>query len=206
MTAVIDGTTGITADGSLKLDSSGGGTFTITPPSSATDRTLTLPDEAGTVLTSASDITQNAGTAFFAHRSSTDGDQTISNATWTKVLVPTEDFDADSSFASSKFTAKVAGYYRVSGCFRVQDTSTGVVDRVIGAFYKNGTGNTNFGQLDFSSGNGNKFTINGTRLYYLNVDDYVELYAYAICSNAPKLHGSDTEQTYFTGELVRAGA
>jgi len=35
---------------------SGSGTFTIAAPNSDTDRTLTLPDEAGTVLTSASDI------------------------------------------------------------------------------------------------------------------------------------------------------
>ena len=37
----------------IELFSSGGGTFTVTPASSATDRTLTLPDEAGTVLTTA---------------------------------------------------------------------------------------------------------------------------------------------------------
>jgi hypothetical protein len=44
------------SSGGLKVKSSGGGTFSINPPSSASDRTLTLPDEAGTVLTSASDI------------------------------------------------------------------------------------------------------------------------------------------------------
>jgi hypothetical protein len=41
------------SSGGLKVKSSGGGTFSINPPSSASDRTLTLPDEAGTVLTSA---------------------------------------------------------------------------------------------------------------------------------------------------------
>jgi hypothetical protein len=39
----------------LQGDASGTGTFTIASPNSNTDRTLTLPDEAGTVLTSASD-------------------------------------------------------------------------------------------------------------------------------------------------------
>ena len=41
-----------------KIDTTGGGTgvFTIATPNSNTDRTLTLPDEAGTVLTSASDL------------------------------------------------------------------------------------------------------------------------------------------------------
>ena len=40
----------------IQGNASGTGTFTIAAPNSNTDRTLTLPDEAGTVLTSASDI------------------------------------------------------------------------------------------------------------------------------------------------------
>ena len=46
-------------------DASGTGTFTISAPNGNTDRTLVLPDEAGTVLTSASSIssTQVSGLA-----------------------------------------------------------------------------------------------------------------------------------------------
>jgi len=40
----------------LTGNASGTGTLTIAAPSTNTDRTLTLPDEAGTVLTSASDV------------------------------------------------------------------------------------------------------------------------------------------------------
>jgi uncharacterized protein (AIM24 family) len=40
----------------LTPDASGTGTFTIAAPNSNTNRTLTLPDEAGTVLTSASNL------------------------------------------------------------------------------------------------------------------------------------------------------
>jgi hypothetical protein len=40
----------------IEGNASGTGTFTIAAPNSSTDRTLTLPDEAGTVLTSASDL------------------------------------------------------------------------------------------------------------------------------------------------------
>ena len=40
----------------IKGNASGTGTFTIEAPNSNTDRTLVLPDEAGTVLTSASSI------------------------------------------------------------------------------------------------------------------------------------------------------
>ena len=40
----------------LTGNASGTGTLTIAAPNTNTDRTLTLPDEAGTVLTSASDV------------------------------------------------------------------------------------------------------------------------------------------------------
>jgi len=45
----------------LKGNASGTGTFTLEAPNSNTDRTLTLPDEAGTVLTSASDLSGVTG-------------------------------------------------------------------------------------------------------------------------------------------------
>jgi len=44
----------VSTSGDLKVDVSSGGTYTITGTNTATDRTLTLPDETGTVLTSAS--------------------------------------------------------------------------------------------------------------------------------------------------------
>jgi len=44
-------------------NASGTGTFTIQSPATNTDRTLTLPDEAGTVLTSVSDIESQVKTA-----------------------------------------------------------------------------------------------------------------------------------------------
>ena len=40
----------------IKGNASGTGTFTLEAPNSNTDRTLTLPDEAGTVLTSGTDV------------------------------------------------------------------------------------------------------------------------------------------------------
>jgi hypothetical protein len=40
----------------IEGNASGTGTFTIAAPNSNTDRTFNLPDEAGTVLTSASDV------------------------------------------------------------------------------------------------------------------------------------------------------
>ena len=47
----------------LTGNNSGTGTFTIAAPNSNTDRTFDLPDEAGTVLTNASDIESQVKTA-----------------------------------------------------------------------------------------------------------------------------------------------
>ena len=47
----------------IQGNASGTGTFTLAAPNSSTDRTLTLPDEAGTVLTGASDIEAQVKTA-----------------------------------------------------------------------------------------------------------------------------------------------
>ena len=56
MTIALNGITGITTPSDVTITSSGGGNFVIQPPNSATDRTLTLPDSAGTV-----DTLQRAG-------------------------------------------------------------------------------------------------------------------------------------------------
>jgi len=56
----------------IEGNASGTGTFTIAAPNSSTDRTLTLPDEAGTVLTSASDIVASALTGDIAAARITD--------------------------------------------------------------------------------------------------------------------------------------
>jgi len=48
---------------SLQPNASGTGTFTLEAPNSNTNRTLTLPDEAGNVLTDVSDIESQVKTA-----------------------------------------------------------------------------------------------------------------------------------------------
>jgi len=48
---------------SLQPNASGTGTFTLAAPDSNTNRTLTLPDEAGNVLTDVSDIESQVKTA-----------------------------------------------------------------------------------------------------------------------------------------------
>ena len=183
----------------LQGDASGTGTFTIASPNSNTDRTLTLPDEAGTVLTSASDITPNSGPAFSVYLSA---DQSISATTFTKVLLDTEVFDADNSFdlANSRFLPSVAGYYCFNGFISASNGAN--VSRQITSFYKNGSEYTRSADTTQSSSS-YATRAGGSVLIYLNGStDYVELYGWQSGSSTAFL-GEDNRKTVLQGYLVR---
>ena len=173
-------------------DASGTGTFTISAPNGNTDRTLVLPDEAGTVLTTATAGVPVNGPAFSAYQSSA---QTLSSATYTKIQLQTEEFDTASCFDSTtnyRFTPSVAGYYLFTGSIAV---SSFVTQMQIGFFkngslFKQGFNSTGAGQASISS------------LIYLNGStDYVELYAWLYGGQALLGGGS---YTFFQAFLARS--
>jgi len=180
---------------------SGTGTFTIESPATNTDRTLTLPDEAGTVLTSVSNVKQNSGAAFSYYLLS---NQTVTSAVWTKIAFDTKIFDAEDDFDTStyRFTPSIAGYYNFNLTIRqAGDTIT----RTNGAIYKNG----NIHLQLFDTGGGYNSTtdgnFSGSGLVYLNgTTDYVEFYGRHTSSGTIFFNGSDTQDTAMQGFLVRA--
>lgn len=173
---------------------SGTGTFTLAAPNSNTDRTLTLPDEAGTVLTSASDITQKGVPAFSAYKNST---QSLTSSTWTKVTFQAEVFDTNSNFdtSTSRFQPSVAGYYQINctGFLAVSPTVTYI------QLYKNGSGFNVYSNLEGSSIAQVMLSINHL-MYFNGSTDYIELFAYVNAGTAIVDSGS----TWFQGVLVRA--
>ena len=174
----------------LTPNATGTGVFTISSPATNTNRTLTLPDEAGTVLTSASSITQNAGPAFSAYKNAT---QAITTATFTKVLFQIEEFDTDSCFASSTFTPTVAGYYQAHVGVAA-DTTTTNTQSVI---YKNGI---KYKRLFISATNTQSEL---TCLVYLNGStDYIEAYTFIVGTSPVISLASDL--TFFQASMVRA--
>ena len=106
----------------IQGNASGTGTFTIESPATNTDRTLTLPDEAGTVLTSASNLAgltgiptaSQSGKALFSAKFASP-EVWISVANGGIVPFDAENFDADGVFDTSsgnhKFTAPADGVY-----------------------------------------------------------------------------------------------
>ena len=153
---------------------SGTGIFTIASPNSNSDRTLTLPDATGTILTTATAGVPVNGPAFSAYQSVS---QTISNSTWTKISMPNELFDTASAFDSTtnyRFQPTVAGYYQLNGQFNTTGASTGYIQVGI---YKNGaqysTGST--APINTSVGG---MGITSVLVYLNGSTDYVELYAW----------------------------
>lgn len=162
----------------IQGNASGTGTFTIAAPNSNTDRTLTLPDEAGTVLTSASSIVPSAVSGFSARLSA---NQSIPHNTTVKLQYDSEDFDIASEYDNTtnyRFTPQTAGYYKVNlwQTMQSQNGNSGIYTAL--ELKKNGSTevyivqsmNTVIGQ-EMSSGINHIMYFNGST-------DYIEAYMY----------------------------
>lgn len=176
---------------SIKLESnaSGTGIFTLASPATNTNRTLTLPDNTGTVLTTASGVAVN-GPAFSVYNNT---GQSVSTSTTTKLTFNTEEWDTNNNFASSTFTPTVAGYYTFASNIGFQaSNSYGVL-----VLYKNGSASRYLTYAQSSSG-----SLAGGCMDYANgTTDYFELYINI--ANGQNV-GGNASSGYFQGCLVRA--
>ena len=177
----------------LTPNASGTGTLTIAAPNTSTDRTLTLPDETGTIISSTSN--QVAGPAFSAYQASA---QSVSNNTLTVIIHETEDYDTASSYdiSNGKFQPTIAGYYFL--------TTTVAFNISAGdcwaGFFKNGT--WTYGTNTKNTGG---YTINSlSAVIYLNgSSDYVQSGGYQTSGSSQNTLTS-VHYTHFSGGLLRA--
>lgn len=114
----------VSTSGDLKVDVSSGGTYTVTGTDTATNRTLTLPDETGTVLTSASSIpsSQITGSLGITEADSWRISTTTSAANGAVISTNWEQVDTDGfvvlgtglSQSSGVFTFPSTGYWWIN--------------------------------------------------------------------------------------------
>jgi len=174
----------------------GTGVFTVASPNSNTDRTLTLPDESGTVLTTTTPGVPVNGPAFSAYNSAS---QTISSTIFTKIAIDTEEFDTANAYdaANYRFTPQVAGYYQINGAMNFS-TSTSAT-RTLVTIRKN--------NVEAKRGNdtsATNFSVTVSALIYLNgTTDYVELFAY-IAATTAVVTKDLALGTYFQAFLARS--
>jgi len=153
-----------------------------------------LPDATITQAELATGV-GGTGPAFSAYAS---GATNTPNATFTKIVLASEEFDTANCFDTSlsRFTPNVAGYYQFNGAVY----AAAYVSQLT-SIYKNGS--------EFRRGTQNaaatvsNITIVSTLIYMNGTTDYVELYWYqGSGSTVNTLTGS--QYTYFNGFLARA--
>ena len=127
-------------------------------------------------------------------------DQSIPNATWTKVELTTVDWDGLGEFdniTNYRFTALNAGYYQVNAQLRMLNIANDTQARC--AIYKNGVG---VGIRFVYSYNGNHDPMpTVSDMVYLDVDDYLELYVYHTDGAASDLDGP-SQYTFMSVHLL----
>jgi len=183
----------------IQGDANGTGIFTIASPNSNTDRTLTLPDEAGTVLTTASDVAQKGVPIFEVTLTS---NQAISNATETKVAFNSVITDTHSYWDSSNYRYKpqITGWYQFNVALKY---GSNITDQTITYIYKNGSMYRRGGQQGVWSND--PTTAFGCLVYLNGTTDYVEIYGYkSSSSGSMQFNGGSNFLTWMNGFLVRA--
>jgi hypothetical protein len=179
---------------SIQGAATGTGVFTLASPATNTDRVLTLPDEAGTVLTSATPGVPVNGPAFSAYQSVA---QTPTASAFTKVILQSELFDTNSNFDSTtnfRFTPTVGGYYQINGTTSV----TGSATNLLVSIFKNGAEYIRGGAQASAS-----FTGTAAAVIYMNGStDYVEMYVFFTGTVYNTVNLALTTQ--LSGALVRA--
>jgi len=171
---------------SLILQSSGGGQITIQEPATASNFTQTLPAATGTVMVSGNQP------AFSAY---TITNQSIPASTFTKILLPLENFDTNNNFASSTFTPTVAGYYQINA--GVSSSTTGVM---LLSIFKNGAESIRGNQL--LGDPGSRIAVVSSVIFLNGSTDFVELYFFQNAATSQNTSGSQST-VYMNGVMVR---
>ena len=125
--------------------------------------------------------------------------QSFSASTYTKITFPTESWDTDNNFASSRFTPTVAGYYQMSTGVRF---SASTANGWYFLIYKNGTAYQTIGLFEGVDALRYPFGNASTLVYMNGSTDYLEIYC-AFDATSPTTIGG-ASNTYFTGVGVRS--
>ena len=190
------------ADGTLKVGtittSSGSGTITL----GQSGETITIP--SGCTITNSGTATNFGGTTapyVAVYRSS---DQTISDATYTKIQFNAEFVDSANAFDSTtnyRFTPQTSGYYYVQLNLVIGNTADNAFDSVVATIYKNGSEITGVGtrrDMDTVGFNYND-TLNTSTIVQLNgSSDYIEAFGYIdVTSGTPRFEANRVSMQIF---------
>ena len=184
----------------LSGNASGTGTLTLSAPNTNSDRTLTLPDNSGTLLSNASTFA-GTGPAFSAYSNAT---TTLTSAnTAYKIPFQIAEFDTASCYDNAtnyRFTPNVAGYYQVTAILGCGAVASNYFQSVV---FKNGSRFTDLINFPTSASAGP--VLGGGTLMYMNgTTDYIEIYAQSSAAGAVVYGSNVGARTMFQAFLARA--
>jgi hypothetical protein len=171
------------------------GAITLAAPAVSGTNTATLPAATGTVMVSGN------MPAFSAYAT---GTTSITNSTWTKITLGTEEFDTNSNFASNRFTPTVSGYYQINGS--VYMAGGAGLSQASVSIYKNGTSykySAASGSSAVSPFNAPAVCVSSI-VYFNGSTDYVELYCNVYDSGISPIYVGGIANTWFNGCLIRS--
>ena len=145
-------------------------------------------------------VTGAGGVNTPAFHARTSSNQTLSNATWTKINFDTETFDTDNMYDHStnyRFTPTVAGKY----FFKLQwGGGSGYPSALLCRIYKNGTEVALGGFYDGTSDSFDDHYANTSTILEMNgSSDYVEGYAYQVGGTLSNTIQAEVQKTFFEG-------
>jgi len=179
---------------SLQGNAGGTGTLTVAAPSTNTNQTLTLPDNTGTLLSTASTFA-GTGPAFSYYATA---GVVLTNNAGSKLTFATQIFDTTSGmYASSKFTPTVAGYYQINAV--VAFTTIGASSNWI-SVYKNNSELYRGSRFPSTAAVSTSLIAN-TIVQCNGSTDYIEIFMF---TNGGSFTTDSGLATSFSGALVRA--
>ena len=180
----------------LKGNASGTGTVTLETPNTNSDRTISLPDAAGTMMVSGN------MPAFSAYANAS---QSITSSTFTKVAINTEEFDTNSYYDATtnyRFQPLIAGYYQVNGLVRCAGASP---SQLLSSVYKNGSSYARGFELVGSGLTISSLSCSFSEIIFMNgTTDYLELYGFVTATTPTFNFSNSTATSRFSACLVRA--
>lgn len=148
-----------------------------------------------------SGITPGMWTNPYCFKAGASGTTTLTDNTFTKVLVASEIYDYNSNFASSTYTAPVAGVYHFDAAFQIGSTIATPVS-MIASFYVNGSESTRGAVVLPGAGN---FGTSISADILLAANDTVDFYALQN-SAGDETTVASAVNTWFSGHLVHRTA
>lgn len=156
---------------------------------------VTLTDNGTSIEIASTGGGGPGGTPIAARAYKSAATQSIPVTTSTKVTLDVESFDTGGNIAASRFTATTAGYYQVNASIGYGQADTEADKYYACLIYKNGTPYTETGFSNSLAAA--SIVASASDIMYLDVGDYVELFAYQNGTGAV-LVSNDEQSTFLS--------